>query len=154
GPGGFALRTVENLAGEIHGDTILDTAGVTTIHSEGAARLLTLADLGIAARQSVHVGTMDGDIELTAGHVAYSDPAFTVAPSMDVPPPTDVDTAAPRSAIERARAAWDVIWGGIAVQAAGSGMWGTFASWIDPPGGRSAPSIETHASRVIQSCMH
>ena len=154
GPGGFALRTVENLAAEIHGHTILDTDGFTTIHSDGAARFLSMTDLGLSGREGVYVGTISGDIDLTAGHVSHGDPEFTVAPSMEVPPATDIDTASPRGVVERSRSIWNAIWAGLAVQAGGSGMWGMFASWIDPPGGRSSPSVEPHASRTIQKCMN
>lgn len=153
GPGGFAVRTVENLAAEILTDTIIDTAGATTVHSDGAARLLSLEDLGLSGRSGVFVGTVDGDIDLTAGHVAHTDPAFTVAPSMDVPDPTDVDTAGPRASTEGAMAIWDPIWTGITYGMIGRTLLRWFAGWVDPPGGRSPPSIEPHAGSIIQTSM-
>lgn len=153
GPGGVALQTVENFAAEIQRDAILDVVGGLTLHADGAARLLSLDTLGLSARSGVFVATMDGDIDLTAGHVAHTDPGYTVVPSMDVPEPTDVDTAAPRASAERSMGIWDGIFMGIAAAHIGPAIYQWFTGWIDPPGGRSPPSIQTHAAGVIQTAM-
>ncbi len=102
GPGGFGLRTVENLGVEIKGGTCIDTDGLTVVHSLDALRLLTQADLGIASSGAMHIGTDGGNLELTAGSVAPPDPAFTVVPDSKIPPAGDltVDTESPRSTTE------------------------------------------------------
>ncbi|MCA9607920.1 MAG: hypothetical protein KC619_20060 [Myxococcales bacterium] len=153
GPGGVAFRTVESLAAEIRLNAILDVAGVTTFHSDGGARLLTLADLGLSGDTGVRVGTQTGDVELTAGHVGHPDPSFTVVPSMDVPPPAEVDTAGPRSATESSRGVWDAVWTGIKVADTAQSVYEWFTSFVDPPVGYSPPSIEPHAARVIQGAL-
>lgn len=110
GPGGIALRTVENLGIEVHGAACIDADGLTITHSLGAMRLLTQADLGIASTGAMRLGTEHGNLELTAGQVVAIDPGFTVVPDMDVPDAPEVDTAGPRSSTESTYTGQDVAW--------------------------------------------
>ncbi|MBZ0121422.1 MAG: hypothetical protein K8H88_30785 [Sandaracinaceae bacterium] len=110
GPGGFALRTAQNLGAQILGSTIVDTDGLTIVHAGQAMRLVTQADLGIAASQALRAGTDSGNVEITAGEVRANDPAFTVVPDMDVPAAPVVDTATPRQATESEKTAAGFIW--------------------------------------------
>lgn len=110
GPGGVALRTVENLGVEVHGAACIDIDGLTITHSLGSMRLLTQADLGIASAGAMRLGTDQGNLELTAGHVGAQDPRFSVVPDMDVPDAPEVDTAGPRSSTESTYTGQDVAW--------------------------------------------
>lgn len=113
GPGGVAVQTVENLAAEIQRNTILTTVGNTIVKTDGHMRLLADEDVGVSSAAHVLVGSDAGNIELTAGHAGFSDPGFTVVPSVDVPEPPDVDTRSPREATESVRSAWEGVWRGI-----------------------------------------
>lgn len=110
GPGGFALRTVENLGIEVHGSACVDVDGLTITHSLQPMRMLTQADLGIASAGAMRLGTDHGNIELTAGGVRAHDPSFTVVPDMDVPDAPEVDTSSPRSSTEATYTGQDVAW--------------------------------------------
>jgi len=124
GPGGVSLYTVENFATEIHGATILDTDGNTIIHSGERVCLVAEAESAFSTNANLRIGTLD-DIEITAGGAGFTDPAFTVRPSMDVPDPPEVDTASPRSGTETMKSAWSGVWRAWSINAALS-SWASF----------------------------
>lgn len=113
GPGGVAVQTAEDLAAEIQRNMILTTIGNTIVNTDGHMRLLADQDVGVSSAAHVLVGSDAGNIELTAGDAGFTDPGFTVVPSVDVPEPPEVDTRAPRETAEGVMGAWEMVWRGI-----------------------------------------
>ncbi|MCC6877369.1 MAG: hypothetical protein IT378_23895 [Sandaracinaceae bacterium] len=145
GPAGIALRTVKSFGAEIHGDTILDTDGSTTVHAGRQGRVLAASDLGLASNAHVRVGSGTGNVELTAGEAGFADPSFTVMPAMGVPLVPEVDTGAPRRGTETLKAAWGAVWTGIKMASNARQMVAGLVS------GASPPSIAPQAARVLQA---
>ncbi|HJL20071.1 MAG TPA: hypothetical protein RMH99_30680 [Sandaracinaceae bacterium LLY-WYZ-13_1] len=148
GPGGFGLHTVEHFGAEIQGNTCVDTDGLTIVHSGEATRLITQADLGIAASSSMHVGTDGGDVEITAGQVAANDPEFTVHPSMAVPHPPQVDTSGPRGGAEGTSSGLGRVWTALSAATAVR-SWNSFLSSFALSSGVSAGTLSARASTVL-----
>ena len=143
GPSGIALRTVQNLGVEIQGSTVIDTDGLTITHSLRGMRMLTQADLGIAAKTAIHMGTEHGNIEISAGEVEAPDPAFTVVPSMEVPEEApEVDTESPRERTLSVRERWELV--SPALEAI-IGVTAIYGSRHTP----QAPSVADHAMQVL-----
>ncbi|MBZ0121519.1 MAG: hypothetical protein K8H88_31275, partial [Sandaracinaceae bacterium] len=110
---------------QILGSTIVDTDGLTIVHAGQAMRLVTQADLGIAASQALRAGTDSGNVEITAGEVSANDPAFTVVPDMDVPAAPVVDTSGPRQATESAKTVAGALWDALEM-VSGIRTWASF----------------------------
>jgi RNase P/RNase MRP subunit p29 len=110
GPGGIAIRTAEHFGAQITGRACFTTGDLTIVHAVGSMRVLTQADLGIAATHAIRVGTTDQNVEITAGRVPAANPAFTVDPAMSVPNAPVVDTATPRRATDSERSSISAVW--------------------------------------------
>ena len=145
GPGGVALHTVENLGAQIQGSTILDTDGNTILHTGEEARVLAEADAAISSNANVRVGSIE-DVEITAGGVGFTDPAFTVRPAMAVPSPPEVNTARSRDSIRSVKNAWTYTWKAWSIKSA-------LSSWLDfmasPTEGVQEASTERNTARVL-----
>jgi hypothetical protein len=110
GPGGFALRTVENLAAEIHKRTIIDTDEDTIIHTGKTLSGVAEELISLSSNGSYQLGVKKA-LEITADPGAgFSDPLLTIVPEMDVPDPPPVDTAGPRAPTESQKSTWDTVW--------------------------------------------
>ena len=145
GPGGIAFRTVDDFAAEIRRHTILTSVGHTIVNTDGHMRLLADQDVGISSGAHVLVGSLTGNVELTAGDAGFADPEFTVEPSMDVPAPPEVDTRSPRETTESVHHGWFGVWAGIksASQA---------RKWLrSPTAGGQVPSISPPAMAIVRS---
>ena len=147
GPGGFGLRTDEHLGLQIKGRTCLDTDGLTIVHAKEPLRFLSQAAVGVAAKAGVQVGTDEGDVEITAGQVAATDPAFTVVPSMAIPDDPGVNTGSPRRTTEGQASSLSGLWTGLSAAAAVR-TWSSFISSASLTSGVAAGTLSARVAAV------
>jgi hypothetical protein len=110
GPGGFALKTVESFAAEVHQHTIIDTDHNVIVHTPENITAVAGQKLFFSTNGDYKLGAVGALDFAAASGAGFADPAFTVEPQMAVPAPPAIDTSGPRAATEGKSSAWSAIW--------------------------------------------